>query len=584
MRLRTPISFSVAASLALAGLACSGSIGDAGKGPGSNGSPSSPGGRGPGGNGSTPGGSVTDPGTGTMLPPVGNNPMAPERTGVCKDISPGASPVRRLTRVEYDNTVRDLLGQAMPLARDFPPEELQHSFDNSAELRSVSDRLAQAYVGAAEQIGQAVKGKLGTLLTCDPAKDGEGPCLDRFLDGFGTRAWRRPLDAGEKDDLKQVFADNKSGGFADGIDAVVQVMILAPQFNYRLERGVPVAGAGYARLTHWEMASRLSYLLWGTMPDAGLLDAARAGKLGTRDEVMEQAKRLLADPRAQAMVTNFGTQWLQLRELAEADKDTEAYPSFKDEHLDLFRQEAEGFIGEVWKADAKLDTLLTASFSMVNAELAALYGAKGVTGTELRKVDLDPAQRAGVLTQLGLLAAKAGPDQSSPIHRGVFVREQMFCQELPPPPATEDIQPPMLDAKMTTRERFAAHRNNPNCASCHNLIDSVGFEFEQYDGLGQWRTMENGKPVDASGELLSTDVDGKFTGAVELGKRLAGSKAVDDCMATHLFRFSFGRERSDADKCTTETLGKAFADSQGSLRAMLTALVQSDAFFFKGGL
>jgi hypothetical protein len=573
------------AALAAAGLACSGAIeGGSGGKPGSGGSPSSPGGR-PG--NATPGpggGAVPDPGTGTVLPPIGTNPMAPERTGVCKDVSPGPSPVRRLTRVEYDNTVRDLLGEPLPLARDFPPEELQNSFDNNAELRSVSDRLAQAYVGAAEQVAQAVKGKLSTLLACDPAKDGEGACLDRFLDGFGTRAWRRPLEAGEKDDLRKVFADNKAGGFADGIDAVVQVMVLSPQFTYRLERGVPVSGSSYSRLTHWEMASRLSYLLWGTMPDPALLDAARAGKLGTRDEVMAQATRMLADPRATAMVTNFAGQWLQLRELAEADKDTDAYPNFKDEHLDLFRQETEGFVAEVWKTDAKLDSLLSAPFSLVNAELATLYGVKGVTGAELRKVDLDPAQRAGVLTQLSILAAKAGPDQSSPIHRGVFVREQMFCQELPPPPPEANAEPPKLDPKMTTKERFAAHRNDPNCASCHNLIDSVGFGFEQYDGLGQWRTVENGKPVDATGELMNTDVDGKFNGAIELGKKLVASKAVEGCMATHMFQFSFGRGSTAADKCTVETLGKTFAESQGSLRDMLMALVQSDAFFFKGGL
>ena len=180
--------------------------------------------------------------------------------------------------------------------------------------------------------------------------------------------------------------------------------------------------------------------------------------------------------------------------------------------------------------------------------------------------------------------AKSGPDQSSPILRGVFVREQLFCQPLPTPPPDVEAKPPELNPNMTTKERFAAHRNDPNCMSCHNLIDNIGFGFEQYDGLGQWRTMENGKTVDASGELVNTDVDGKFTGALELAKKLQASKTVEACMATHLFHFSFGRERTDADKCTVETLGKNFADSQGNLRDMLMALVQSDAFFFKGGL
>ncbi len=190
-----------------------------------------------------------------------------------------------------------------------------------------------------------------------------------------------------------------------------------------------------------------------------------------------------------------------------------------------------------------------------------------------------------MLTQLGLLAAKAGPDQSSPIHRGVFVREQMFCQELPPPPPEANAQPPMLDPKMTTKERFAAHRNDPNCASCHNLIDSIGFGFEQYDGLGQWRTMENGKPVDASGELISTDVDGKFTGRRRARQEAGGQQGRSrtawppTCSAS-----ASAANAPTPTSAPSETLAKAFADSQGSLRAMLAALVQTDAFFFKGGL
>jgi hypothetical protein len=236
------------AALALLGVGCTGAIGD------SAGSPGGPGGGNAGGNspgqgpppgGGQPPGAVPDPGTGAPLPPLGTNPLEPDRSSpACKNIDPGPAPLRRLTRAEYDHTVADLIGQDLQLAKDFPPEELERSFDNNAELRSVSDRLAASYVAAAEQVGAAVAANLGKHLACDAARDGEAACLDRFLDGFGARAWRRPLEAAEKDELRKLFTTGRGNSFAEGIDAVVQVLLLSPQFSYRLERGVPVAGAG----------------------------------------------------------------------------------------------------------------------------------------------------------------------------------------------------------------------------------------------------------------------------------------------------------------------------------------------------
>ncbi len=569
------------AALALTLTGCTGMVGDGGTSPAS--------GSAPGSKPNTPGvsnpgtGATTDPMTGTMLPPVGSSPMEPVRESeACKAIKPGPAPIRRLTRQEYDNTLKDLLGEDKKLAADFPNEELLHGFDNSASLRSVSDVLAEKYSNAAEQVGKHVAANITKLAPCQGADD---VCLDKFFDGFGKRLWRRPLDASEREDLKKVFTAGKTSTFADGIDAVVQVMVLAPQFMYRVEKGVPVAGADYSRLTHFEMASRLSYLFWGTMPDADLFSAAEAGKLGTREEVSIQAKRLLADPRATAMVQNFAAQWLHLRDLRDADKDAEVYPKWKEEYLDLFRQETEAFVAMVFQGDGKLDTLLSAPFTALNGPLAAFYGAKNVTGDAFQKVELDPSQRAGVLTHASVLAAKADPNQSSPILRGAFVREQIFCQELPPvPQSLVNAAPPELNDKMTTKERFAQHRNDPSCEGCHKLIDSIGFGFEKYDGTGGFRTTENGKNVDASGELVSTDIDGTFDGAVDLAKKLTASKEVEACMATHWFNFGFGRGKSDVDACTVETLQTTFVKSGGDIRQLLLALVQTDAFFFKGGL
>jgi len=240
-------------------------------------------------------------------------------------------------------------------------------------------------------------------------------------------------------------------------------------------------------------------------------------------------------------------------------------------------------VSSVWKADAKVDTLLGAKYSVMNGPLAAFYGIKGVTGDAFQKVDLDSTQRAGVLTHASIMAAKAGPDQSSPILRGAFVREQIFCQPLPQPPITVDANPPELNPKLTTKERFAAHRNDPSCEGCHRLIDPIGFGFERYDATGAYRTTENGKMVDATGELTATDVDGPFNGAIELGGKLVQSKDVEACVATHWFNFALGREPGDTDACTVQSLGAAFAGSGGDLRQLLLATVQTDAFLFKGG-
>ena len=566
--------------LAAAVAGCNGSIDGSGSGSaGPTGKPS------PGGSPTAPGGSPTSPGApAAPQGPVGAHPLEPRRdTPACKQVNPGPAPLRRLTRGEYDRTVRDLLGEDLQLARGFPAEELQHSFDNSAELRSVSDVLAENYVNAAKQIAKTVLAKLPTYLACDPAKDGgEQSCLTRFFDGFARRIWRRPLTDEERTDLQKVFTGGRTAGFADGLEAVVRVMVLSPQFMYRLEAGAPVGGASYQRLDHFAMASRLSYLLWGTMPDAALFAAAEAGKLGTREEVASWASKMLADPRAGDMVVNFASQWLHLRELADADKDSTAYPAWKEEYLSLFRQETEAFVGLVWKDGGKLDTLLSAPYSALNGPLGSFYGVSGVSGDAFQKVMMPAGQRAGLVTQAALLAAKSGPDQSSPILRGIFLREQMFCQELPVPPASVDANPPVLDPKMTTKERFAAHRTDPSCESCHRLIDPVGFGLEKYDATGAWRTTENGKPVDATGELQGTDVDGKFDGAIELAERLVASKQVETCMAGHWFHFAFGRAPTELDRCTVDTMAASFVESGGDLRHLLATLVQSDAFFFKG--
>jgi hypothetical protein len=586
MLFRVPVG-ALAAGVALT-VACNGSIqpgaGNGGAGPGDdspNGAPVGP----PGGGPSTP------PGNAGPLPPIGEGPLAPDRSSdPCQTIDPGPSPLRRLTRNEYDNTVRDLLGDTRRPARSFPGEETTLGFHNNAESRSVSDVLVEGYLAAAEQLAADAVANLGALLPCDPARAGEAACVDALLDGFGKRAWRRPLTAPEKDNLRAAFATGKTTGsgkgFADGASAVIQVMLLSPQFLYRHEQGVPVAGSqGYLRLGPFEVASRLSYLLWGSMPDQALMAAAEAGKLSTREEIAAQARRMLDDPqRAGPTVTEFAGQWLGLEDLATLDKEAEAFPAWKPELRAPMRGETDAFIQHVlWQGDGKLATLLGAPFSFMNGPLATHYGVPGVTGDAFRKVDLDPAQRVGLLTHAGLLSVFGNSDVglTSLVFRGRFVREQLLCQPIPDPPENAQDDNPPFTPTTTAREWSLARRAKASCGACHAQLDPIGLGFESFDAIGLHRTTDKGKPVDASGELTGTDVDGAFTGVPALARKLAGSQQVRACLATQWFRYGYGRDVTPRDACSVTTLNKAFAASGGNLRELLLALTQTDAFLFR---
>ena len=509
-------------------------------------------------------------------------PGAPDRTSdVCKAIKPGPSLLRRLTRTEFDNTVRDLLGEDKRLAEQFPQEELHAGFSNNAEVRTVSDALAEKYLDAAEKIGKSVTGQLANLVPCDAATKGDDACLNAFFDGFARRLWRRPLENDEKDRLRKSFKDNRGGSFAEGLDAVVQVMVLSPSFLYRTERGVNVSGTDYQKVAPYEMASRLSYFIWGSLPDADLFQAAEAGSLSTRADVLTQARRMLNDPRAATMAANFGTQWLSLDRLDEVVKDDTIFPDYKPELDGLFRRETEELLKHVWGAGAKLETFLTAPYTFMNGTIAAFHGVAGVTGDDFRKVDLDATKRMGVLTQDSVMLGNASADQTSPIKRGLFVQDRMFCFEVPQPPATLEIEPVVFNPNMTTRERFAEHRKDPSCNGCHKYIDPLGFAFEHFDGIGKWRDKEGSKNIDATGELVDTDVDGPFDGAVALAKKLAGSQKVRSCVTSYWFRYAYGRDPIAEDACAQETLNKAFEQSGGDFRELVLALTQTDAFMFR---
>lgn len=504
------------------------------------------------------------------------------------------SPIRRLTVTEFDNTILDLLGDDGGYAKNFP-EEGGSGFDNNAHLAVASRLHAQKYMVAAEKIATRAAADPRRLLACDAGVAGEDACFAAWLPRFGLRAWRRPLDKQEIAAFTTLERKERArGDFASGVRMVLQAMLQSPHFLYRVEVGAPdPTRPGVFKLTGFELASRLSYLLWGTTPDEQLLRAAEDGKIETAAQVAAQARRMLMgdaggaalapDPRAKQTVRRFYDQWLGMRQFKDVGKDRGTFPAWRRVKQDL-RAEYDRFIDwATWESDGSLATLLTSPVTFINEPLAKFYGIPDIMGTELRRVE-DPAHRSGVLTMGAFLASQAKPRETSPILRGMFVREQLFCQIPPPPPDNVNTQLPKPTSELVTlRERMEDHRADVSCAKCHRMFDPLGFAFESYDAIGRWRVQDHGRNIDTTGTISQSDVDGNFAGARELTGRLAQSDQVRDCMVRQWFRFGYGRTESAADACTLADLKAKFADSGYAVRELLVALTQTDVFLYRRG-
>lgn len=512
-------------------------------------------------------------------PVVTPEPRDPTVANPQCDGDTGATRARLLTRFEYDNTVRDLLGDSTRPARRFPTESRTLAFDNDAEAHMVSPVLVEMYMDTAAELAErAVREKLDALVPCSPADR----CGRRFIDDFLSRAFRRPVSAGERTTYFRLYKiGEQRDGFAEGISMVIEAALQSPSFLYRIETTAPSDRA--TTVGPYELASRLSYYLWASMPDDQLFAAARNGRLSTLKGVEDEARRMLASPKARPVVTRFFMQWLDLEGLETMPKDRGRYPEYSGRIGRSWRSSMERYVEHAVFQNGSFRDLLLEPVVFVDDVLAPLYGLPRPPSGRFEAVEMDVDERAGLLTQPALLAALAHPDQASPIRRGVFIRERILCQTLPSPPNNINITPPDPDPAATTRERFSQHTENDTCRGCHTLIDPIGFGFSSYDTLGRFQTHEGGRPVDASGELYATqdpNIEGPFVGAVELSQKLADSSEVRRCAVTQLFRFAMGRAETEADECTIEELDRVMLESD-SLEELLVAMTLTDAFRLK---
>jgi hypothetical protein len=503
----------------------------------------------------------------------------------CPAPSPGASPIRRLTRFELNNTLRDLLFDTSKAADALPPELRGNGFNNDAASLTTSRVLVDGYHDLATTLAKRVTGDAGTLARLSPcavATQGEDVCARAFIDDFGRKAFRRVPSDAEKATLFRVYQAGKEGtGYADGLRAVIEMALQSPQFLFRVEHGTPVPGTSLYRPTSTEMATRLSYLLWASTPDETLLDLAEAGGLETKEQVLSQAMSMLSDSRAHDVVRYFTNTLYGIGGLDGLVRNADAFPTYDSSLGPLFRQETERFIDDVvWEGAGDFATLWNASYTFVNGPLAAFYGLPGVTGDDFQRVERDATKRLGLLTHASILASTTPGSRNNPVVRGKFIFEELFCQDVPSPPPGLNVTEPAPDPTRTTRERFIAHRESDACSGCHAMLDPIGFGLENFDGVGLWRDTENGKPIDASGEIPDVDVAGPFNGPVELAQKIAQSQDAQRCFVNKWLAFAYGRVPGDGDACTRVELENNFRDSGGNVKALLLAATQADAFLY----
>lgn len=470
--------------------------------------------------------------------------------------------LRMLTRAELDGSLEAVFGITDPLATGLLPADPKvNGYFASAEAGIMSDVRLEQMLAVSLSVGEIVAGDLGTHVPC-AASDPTSACARSFVEETLPLVYRRPVEAAEVDAMLALFTADfeETGDFATGITAAVAGMLMSPAHLYRSEIG----DNGF--LTGPEIASLLSFTLTGGPPDAELTELADSGALMEDDVRVEQSRRLLATPEGRERMVEFVWSWLELDAL---DGLTKADPAYDADVRARLEQSMLQYIEHVlYEEDARVQTLLAARVTFVDDVLAPLYGLPSPGGGGLQRTE--SPDRPGILGQPALLSAFAHPDGSSPVKRGVLVRERLLCQTLPPPPPTVDTNLPSDPELPTTRSRTEAHVDDPTCAGCHSLIDPLGFAFEHYDELGRWRDTENGVDVDATGEIEGTaDSNGAFDGLAPLADLLAAGSDVRDCFAMNFHMVAMSAPTDYSGACVPEEFIEAGAEADGNLLEMV---------------
>ena len=500
------------------------------------------------------------------------------------DLDPGvaeapAATLRRLTSSQYRNTLSQWFGEEL-----VPPTSLEPDSPSAglyavgASVNGLSALGVERYFSAAKNVAAQLVEYAplrDAVLVCDPGADEQG-CLATIVNTWGLRLWRRPLTDEESARILAVAneAIEVLGTFDEGMRYALITLLSSPKFLY-----VHAATDGDEARPYdsWEMATRLALFLWNSGPDEGLLEAAAAGLLTDSADLLGVVHGMLAHDRARRGIRAFTDDWLELDLLETLGKDPEAFLYFSPDIGILAREETRALVEHlVFAEDADFRTLMTTTTTFADRRLAAIYGVEAGAPDGFAQVSLpEDGPRAGLLGHVGVLALHASPNRSSPTLRGVFVRERLLCQTMPPPPANVDTTiPEGSENAQTMRERLSVHLESPACAGCHALTDLVGLSLERFDGLGSYRTTENGAVIDPSGTM-----DGFiYEDARGLGETIAQHPGFVACIVDTLWSYANGRERAEEEDAEVGALRDRFAASGYRMLALLEDIVMSEQF------
>jgi Protein of unknown function (DUF1592)/Protein of unknown function (DUF1588)/Protein of unknown function (DUF1595)/Protein of unknown function (DUF1585) len=497
-------------------------------------------------------------------------------------VDPGPSPMRLLSREQYLNSVRDLVGEVGDLEGALGPSVEASAF--GLVQPDITQVALESFQTAADVIAAAVVNDSERLNALAPCDAGAVPrdCAQSFVESFGARAYRAPVtDAADVERHLKLFDTGATTSFAHGIELLLRGLLQSPRFLYRVEIGTSELISERAiKLSPHEIAARLSYTVWNTLPDAKLNDAIASGRLSSKDGVAGELAWMLEDPRGSTLVSRFLESFLHVSDIDKIVKDEAAFPEWQGGLRQALKDQAQSFFDHVLQNQGgQLSALFTSPTVFVNGTLGAFYGVSG--DDTFQPLERSDGTASGILTLPAFLALQAKPAESSPIYRGRFVREALLCQTLPAPPANVP-KPPEVEPSVSTRERLSQHEVDPKCRGCHQLLDPVGFGFEHYDAIGRYRTTDGDAPVDAQGNLIDTrDIDGPFNGVVELGAKLASSAEVEECIARQWFRYALGRFEQDMDVCSMKSLLESFQAAAQDLNALPRAVVETNAFMYR---
>ena len=510
--------------------------------------------------------------------------------------APAARAIRLLTRREFQNSINDIFKTKLDLVANFPPEGRDHGFSNNADIAQVTARHLDEYYSAATRVGSEVTNQNNfnaSISQNGPNCNSNEHCLEQVLDSFGTRIFRRLLTNEEKTDylkfFKQGITDfNHTDHFRQAVRQGITALLMSPHFLYRKELGQ--AKGDVYQLDDFEMATLLAYTYIGSTPDDILLQAARNQQVRTKQQFKEQAERLLKTEKGKNQMAYFAVEWWNAGLELIGSKNTDFYKDYDATVIRSMVGEQEAFFKHVvFESTGKFQELYTPGYVMLNDTLSKFYGVgSGLTSTFTK---VATTQRGGILTMGGILAKNASTEESSPVKRGVFVREQLLCDPLPPFPRDVNIPNPDLDPTKSMRTRFEEHSANENCWACHKFFDDLGFALENFDASGKYREREkmynwdtkeiiDELKIDTKGQVINVDGDDVkyFDGYKDLSELFAKADSTKSCLTTNYYRYVAGYKLTDADQCAIENLNKTFADSEFDIKTLLIGITQLDSF------